>query len=391
MTDYYEDKSDPFGKKMAIESDTFGEPLSDSVRTLLQDDMFSQGNNEFINENEISGEYQVCMTLFITGQIKKCLETMFENDLLSEEILSHDKSVYDLYLSACNELGDFQELGVTLKQIIRTTFTGDTKNDIGMTHYKNASIDEEIEFWDKYFRNSIKTVKIRKDKGSAYVLEVMLKEVIAQSSKQISNMVIADMDPSIITHLQELVRMYIFDIEIGIISNKKSRKLFDSLCSSVPNLSDILSTNNTISGQSYEDRLLSQLNSELGSNRINKHLGTVEPVVEPNITAIPDLQKDKSASAEEQGGYKNTTDTILSYIKQNKFTRQILLNKHVQAIVDRITKMDSSTIGITIAVTFLMIARYNRRRISYILRNFGSILKHILPYLLEFIRILTST
>ncbi|KAG0656651.1 hypothetical protein C6P45_002633 [Maudiozyma exigua] len=391
MANYYEDKLDPFGKKMTIESDTFGEPLSDSVGTLLQDDMFSQDNSEFINENGTSGEYQVCMSLFITGQTKKCLETMFENDLLSEEILSHDKSVYDLYLSACNELTDLQELGVTLKQIIRTTFTGDTKNDIGMNHYKTVSIYEKIEFWDKYFRNSIRTIKIRSDKSSAYVLEVTLKEVIAQSSKHISSMVIANMEPSIITYLQELVRMYIFDIEIGIIGNKKSRKLYDSLCSSVPSLSDILSTNNTVSGQSYEDRLLSQLNNELGSNRIKKHLGKVETAVEPNTTVIPDIQKDRPVSPEKQDGYKNATDSILSYIKQNKFTRKILLNKHIQAIVDRITKMDSSTSGITIAVTILMIARYNRRRISYILRNFGSILKHILPYLLEFIRILTST
>lgn len=371
-------------------SDTFGEPLSDSVRTLLQDDLFNQENNNSIDENEISAEYQSCMTLFVTGQIKECLEAMFENNLLSEDTLNHDKSVYELYLSACNELTNFQELGVTLKQIVRNTFTGDIKNDVGINHYTNEIIDEQIEFWNKYFKNCTMTLKIRKDKDAVYGIEVELKQVIVQCSNQISNAIKPAISDKTISYLQELVHMYIFDIEIGIIGNKKNRKLYDSLCSSVPHLSEILSSSNGVSGQSYEDKLLAQLRNKKVPNRINKRTEPVD-TSDHDTTLTPESQINEPATAEGQKDDANTNDTILSYIKQNKYTKQIISNRHVQTILSRITNMESSSIGITLAITFLIVARYNRRRISYILRNFGSILKRILPYLIEFIRILTST
>ena len=390
MTDYYEDSISPSNTKMAVTSDTFEEPLSDSVRTLLQDDMFNQDNNKFTDENEISAEYQSCMTLFVTGQIKECLETMFENNLLFEDILNDDKTVYDLYLSACNELTNFQELGVTLRHTIRNTFTGDTKNDVGLNHYMNVSIDEQIEFWNKYFKNCINTLKIRNNNDIVYSMELALKQVIIQYSNQLSSMGKPAIAPSIISYLTELVRMYIFDIEIKTIGNKKNRKLYDSLCSSVPHLSEILSSSNGVSGQSYEDKLLAQLRNEKDLSRITKNSGPAD-TTDQDATMIPELQKNESTITEERKGSANIKDSILSYIKQIKYAKQILSNKHLQNIINHITKMDSSSIGITLAVTFLIIARYNRRRISYILRNFGLILKRLLPYIIEFIRILTST
>ncbi|SMN20030.1 similar to Saccharomyces cerevisiae YOL044W PEX15 Phosphorylated tail-anchored type II integral peroxisomal membrane protein required for peroxisome biogenesis [Maudiozyma saulgeensis] len=407
MTDKFDSSSPSVSQEITptgFSSD--GEPLSESVRSLLNDNIFKE-NEQALSDKQKSYDrdraYHKCLSLFIRGNIKECLESMAENNLLSEEFLNGNIEVYDLYLTASNEISDFQDLGVTLKNVVRDTFSGDMKS-LKMIHHYTSDIEKEMEFWSKYFNNCIKTIRIRRnDNEFAISLQDELKQVLLKCTNKISKEE-ADEEVTIPTmlYLQKLVYLYIFELEIENLGSKPNVKLYHKLCSSIPHLSEIL-TNNITDGNdtSCEASILARLEPPPNkkktisppreTSRIRKHQNHESTDEDHNATST----RESSKTTENDDQLKHSTGfktKMLTYIKSNKYVQRIVHNDRLNIIIDHILNIEAHPQTIILAtVAAVIVLRYTHRRIRYIFRNFPALINKILPYFTEFISLLATT
>lgn len=376
-----------------------GETLPESVRSLLNDDMFKdikQVHHDKISDNR-DCKYQKCLSLFIRGDIKGCLESMVENGLLSEETLSDDVEVYDLYLTACNEILNFQDLGVTLKNIVRDTYSAKVESLKMVDHYA-SDMEKVMEFWDKYFNNCIKTIPIRRDPEFSMFLQTELKLTLSKSAGRIYMNGSNGVTIPTLLYFKKLVHLYIFKLEIENMGSKRNVKLYQKLCSSIPHLSEIL-TDNSMNGKgnSYESTILAQLEPplekktptpQIGNHQVKNFQNHVySKETDANITkeSLRSVDNDESEPF-------NVKTNILTYIKSNQYIQHIINNHRFNAIINHIANIKEHPQTIILAsIALAVVLRYAHRRIRYVLRNFPALLNKLLPYLTEFLSLLTTT
>lgn len=357
------------------------EPLSQSVRSLLEDDLFKTGGDDNAKDAEEEA-YQQCMSLFIGNEVKRCLEMMLDSGLLVADV---PVKVYDLALTAFSRVPNFQNLGVSLKNVARDMFTGEYSSLLGDEYYSHSP-ESSLEFLHNYFTCCVRTVPITHDPEFPVVVQDHLKQALVQQcgllkDREESSAVCA------LPYLQKLVQIYIFDLEIRYMSSTKSPQLYTRLCQGVPNLSELLSKHADRTGATYEQLILSQLET------VPKEKPKAEFKPQPSSGKSAEPSPDKSADPSHNEAKETTKDltdlpqSIRRYLKDT-----LSHNPQIQRALDYITSAKQHPVAVvTVALVSLALLRRYRRHINYLLCNVLRVGQGLLPHIVALLRLLAAT
>lgn len=369
---------------------TDGEQLSESVRSLLEDDLFKTANNlpNSIRLDKKELMYQQYLSLFVKGKLLESLEKMGKDGLLSD---MEDMRIFDLYLTMCAELPTFEKFDVKLLDIAKKNFDGRFEETINNDFYKKNLLTE-LEFLNKYFNCCIKILRLNHNVDTILFLEEQLKYVISQYTAKIAKLSDNPELMFIILNLQELVKKYIIELEIGFSNSKKSPKLYSKLCSTVPNLSSVLSKYEYANGISYEVHILSQLEDH------SVHKNTKSPTNEKDESNTQETKQDDLRAISNDSNATELTDEnsikflVKQYISRNKFLKYVTENKHTRLVSTYLNNIQIHHYqGLIIAgVLAMFLLRHQLARLKYLLRNIPNSLHSLLPHLIELFRLLSS-
>ncbi|GMM56203.1 Pex15 protein [Maudiozyma humilis] len=357
------------------------EPLSASVRSLLEDDLFrTPGETPNGGDNEPQEAYKRCLALFVRDDVKHCLEEMLSNGLL---VPDGPMEVYDLALTAFSRIANFQTLGVSLKNVARDLFTGDYE-PLLINPYYSHSQESALGFLQNYFTCCVRTIPIRHDPEFPVLVQDSLRMALVHQCKLLWE----DGGDSavVLPYLQKLVQIYIFGLEIKYMGSSRSPKLYTRVCEAVPHLSQLLSENVDRTGVSYEQLIVGQL--QVIEQTKEKEKAKPQVKTTPDVKVPVDTTTTRSDKKEETETPAATVfDTAQQYIRDT-----LSQNPHVQSTLDYLSRAREHPLAIVaVAVVTVGLIRRHRRRIRYILRNVAGALGSLAPHIVALLRLLAST
>lgn len=195
--------------------------LDSSLRDLLNDDLFNNHGKSAKSENDERNEvFQECLNLFIKGEIKDCLERMYEAGFIHLGIFKSNPMILDLFVSACDLVSNFNELGLTLKGEVLNTFTLDHPRCIEIQEIILKDLNKLL-IINKLFRCCIKAIQ---SGGTEYMER---ERTILDVESEIRNFILAyttKMRTTVdVFGLQELIEIFIFQVQVKLEHKKLSQ------------------------------------------------------------------------------------------------------------------------------------------------------------------------
>ncbi|CCK72676.1 Pex15p KNAG_0L00530 [Huiozyma naganishii CBS 8797] len=223
--------------------------MSLSVDDILEDDTL--GSTILLDApSAVDSNYRECMNLLVKGQPKGALERMFERGVLNDEALD-SPAHFTLCLSCYSNIPDFASLGVSLQTVAKRVFDVQQMNDT-ILHLRSR--DDAMAQLEKYFVCFVRTLHLQNSRDrleGTIQLQSRMKDEIRECSEAILN----EEDALV---LRDMVYTYLVDLEVGLLHNKKSLSLYDSLCLGLPQLRDVLQRYDTM-GTTFEDTITRDL------------------------------------------------------------------------------------------------------------------------------------
>lgn len=305
-------------------------PETTTLNDLLKDDKFGVEESTMSNEEYNQGQlYQQCLSSFIRGDPKDCLEKMYEFGFLVPQVLIESNQAYALFQGACDAIKNFNNLGTSLQKVVRTTFTGDTNRL--KNHFNGKPRSVEIAILNRYYRCCAKVLQMDSIPNGSKIsyLETELRNDIDRHSNEP-----LFQDSESIIELQQLAETYIFHIQIGLMHKPISPYLYHGLCESVSGLSENL--NKSIGNdKTIEQRILQRLESKQRKSKKPTNITNSSPPHPDTATiekhSLPPKSPEQDHQEHQQGQRQQLQATpkwlniCYRYISKFEVSRQTLL------------------------------------------------------------------
>ncbi|CAL9729441.1 hypothetical protein MOUN0_G06898 [Monosporozyma unispora] len=285
-----------------------------SVEELLNDDMFKT------NQGPPVDHFNECSQYYIRGEFKTCLETLFQYGLIETE------KGQILFNDACDGIKQFNILGVSLQPFLDKSFS-----EIHWDEYMHKNGIQDL---NKYLRNSYKWIQWRGKTEDSLVKETFKQFVEDVLDKTLNG-------NNSVEEIYELFKFYLEKVQISLLHQHKSMKLYERLCEKYPTLSSTLQQE-SILGPTYEERLTDVL-------RVHKKKPIAvikpEPIAEPINT--PGNRQNTTAN--------RTTDEIIQQYKR--------LARHYITLLYRSRYKNIITVGIIFSFILLYkLSKWTQRK-----------------------------
>lgn len=312
-------------------------PTATTLDDLLKDDKFGVEESPVSNRNYDDRHlYQLCLSSFIRGDSKDCLEKMHEFGFLVPQILAENDQMYALFQGACDAIINFNNLGSSLQKVVRTMFTGDTNHL--QNHIKDKPRSFEIAILNRYYRCCAKVLQMDSPENGPKIgyLEAKVRNDINKHSS-----VPLFQDPESVVELEQLAETYIFHIQVGLMHKPVSSYLYQRLCESASGLSSNLDKIFG-NGKTVEQRILERLESKQRKSKKSRSITTSQPHGDITTTEKPlpvpespkqskQVQQQKQQQRQGQGQEDQLQATprwfhiCHRYISRFEFSRQTLV------------------------------------------------------------------
>lgn len=282
--------------------------MSLSVHDIINDDMFDEESamnslegSTFLTEEDRN--YQKCLGLFMKGNPKDCIEQMFEFGMLDDiETMSNvENRVFQLYLNASDSIESFKSLGITLQNIAIDVFDQNKdrlKNEINKR--LEISISNTLVMVTKYYNCCIRVLELEDESVKTKSDDVIHLQNLLKAD--INNYSIIVKNSEEITLLYELVRVFIFDVEIGLWKHKRSTTLYHELCNSINGLEKQMKETYYL-GEPLQNLILDQLTEVNVEKTISKSDSTDKQTFKKQDLEQATIKDDNST-------YSDTGDNI---------------------------------------------------------------------------------
>ncbi|CCF57769.1 hypothetical protein KAFR_0D01230 [Kazachstania africana CBS 2517] len=368
--------------------------LSSSVRDLLNDEMFNKGTHE-ANAIVSQLKFQECQALFIESSFVESLNKMHECGYLEKDLLSSNYDVFKLFVNNCENIEDFKMLGAELQIIASETFECEMMDLLPLQDSSSSLL------LMKFLHCCSKTLHLDGTTKTEKSIELQsfVKNLINKNVRSSLN------DNDFVYYMTSL---YIFQIEIGLLSNKPTQDLYFALCNSIPNLSSSL-LKMDIHGINAQQDILNKLDEcqELRKDYHHRHSNHYHEKIQKrrNSTKLRSLPSKSMEEAElkrlkeENETYRNQTEesshTTLTHVvshwnaKLHQLLQQFPQFQEIRAVLDFLKKYRQHTYVLAFLLGIILI---NRKfgRIKGIIRYISRILKSLLPQLLQLLQTLTA-
>ncbi|SCU82023.1 LAFA_0C08614g1_1 [Lachancea sp. 'fantastica'] len=222
-----------------------------TVEELLNDKAFEAGNNPAEDDPVSEQPYVLCLNDFIKGDHKQCLEDMLYRGLLSCEVLSNDYKVWQLFVSACQDV-DFHVLGTSVMQVVRTHFAISEFSAVEQ-RLIDVTPTERITGLLAFLRCSCKIAELDNSSMAIKSLAKQTKTTIVNVSKVTHNLEEA-------RQLRDLIIFYLISVQSHGLQCRSPKALFLALCDENPSLRVALQQEASPGG-TLEDSIIQELDA----------------------------------------------------------------------------------------------------------------------------------
>ncbi|CAI4051018.1 hypothetical protein SKDZ_15G1130 [Saccharomyces kudriavzevii ZP591] len=239
--------------------------LDSSLRDLLNDDLFNNRDESAKSRNDERNEiFQECLNLFIKREIKSCLEKMSEAGFIDLTVFKSNSMILDLFISACDIVPNFNELGLTLKAEVLNIFTLDDPRCIEIQEIILKDLNKLLVI-NKFFRSCVKVIQfneaehVKREENILDLESIIINFIFLYTTRMRTTVDVFG--------LQELIEIFIFQVKVKLERKKLSTSLYWTLCKTLPNLSSTLNGVYSSKDVSIESAILHSIGNRIQNDK----------------------------------------------------------------------------------------------------------------------------
>lgn len=369
--------------------------LDSSLRDLLNDDLFNNHGKSTKSENDERNEvFQECLNLFIKGEIKDCLERMYEAGFIHLGIFKSNPMILDLFVSACDLVSNFNELGLTLKGEVLNTFTLDHPRCIEIQEIILKDLNKLL-IINKLFRCCIKAIQ---SGGTEYMER---ERTILDVESEIRNFILAyttKMRTTVdVFGLQELIEIFIFQVQVKLEHKKLSPNLYWALCKTLPNLSATLKGLHLLKNESIEDAILNSIDTKIQKNLTKSKTKSKGMKQKIHHFQEPLLHDDAKVRLKADNAYRKRNSIDIGKVDHNETIPRkpqhditILVGSFWTALKNHFTKRMLNKNGLLLGGLLFLLCVKRYKSLMAIFRHVPTAFRSVFPHIVQLLKLLAS-
>ncbi|CAI4052727.1 hypothetical protein SUVZ_15G1100 [Saccharomyces uvarum] len=369
--------------------------LDSSLRDLLNDDLFNSHSESTKSKNDERNEvFQECLNLFIKGEIKDCLEKMSEVGFIDLSIFKSNPMILDLFVSACDLVPNFNDLCLTLKGEVLNTFTLDDPRCIEIQEIILKDLNKLL-IINKLFRCCIKAIQSNETEYMEHERNILDVE------SQIRNFILAyttKMRTTVdVFGLQELIEIFIFQVQVKLEHKKLSKNLYWALCKTLPNLSSTLKGLHSFKNESIEDAILNSIDTKIQKNMTKSKAKSKGMKQKIHHFQEPLLHDDAKVRSKVDSASRRHNFIDIGEVNNNgTITRKpqhditILVGSFWTALKNHFTKKMMSKNGLLLGGLLLLLCVKRYKSLMAVFRHVPTAFRSVFPYIVQLLKLLAS-
>lgn len=369
--------------------------LDSSLRDLLDDDLFNSHSESTKSKNDERNEvFQECLNLFIKGEVKDCLEKMSEAGFIDLGIFKSNPMILDLFVSACDLVPNFNDLGLTLKGKVLNTFTLDDPRCIEIQEIILKDLNKLL-IINKLFRCCIKAIQSNEPEYMEHERNILDVE------SQIRNFILTyttKMRTTVdVFGLQELIEIFIFQVQGKLEHKKISTNLYWALCKTLPNLSPTLKGLHSFKNESIEDAILNSIDTKIQKNMAKskaKPKGMKQKIHHFQEPLLHDDAKVRP-KVDNTSGKRNAIDIVKvdnngTIPRRPQHDITILVGSFWTALKNHFTKKMLNKNGLLLGGLLLLLCVKRYKSLMAIFRHVPTAFRSVFPHIVQLLKLLAS-
>ncbi|QEU59128.1 Pex15 [Kluyveromyces lactis] len=211
------------------------------LEQLLDDDRFRLNLQPVDIEKEHAQE---CLDLYVKGDLKECLELMYEYGLLNSNKMQTSLKSWQLMMDCVSQMNNVGEIGTSLDKRLKEWFTNE---ELLLRIIKTKPLSDQLIITYQFFYSSLKFWKRNVKQNYEHIdeLSISCKELILQTSRRCQTV-------TEIQNLSQILDFLIFDVQIETLQKKASITMYTRFCQLDDKLQSKLKANKVKHAQSLD-------------------------------------------------------------------------------------------------------------------------------------------
>ncbi|CDO95680.1 unnamed protein product [Kluyveromyces dobzhanskii CBS 2104] len=165
---------------------------------------------------------QECLDLYVKGDLKDCLERMYEHGLLNGDKLQTSLKSWQLMMDCLGQMNCVTVIGTSLDKCLKTWFTSESSLQ---QLIKTKPLSEKLTITYQFFHASLQFWRRNVKQHYEHIdeLSISCKELILQTSRRCHT-------ATEVQNLSRILELLIFDVQIGTLQKKASLTMYTRFC-----------------------------------------------------------------------------------------------------------------------------------------------------------------